>query len=197
MLLHLFLIFISLTFMLPDDSEWKKSLEKDEITVYTRKSATSKFHEFRAETLMEGSLDRFKEIISDVDGYVSWQPDCKAATLIERKNENDFIYHMDIKVPFPFEKRDMVQQIQIAESTNRLTVQIISRPEKVEEQKKCVRMVEADGTWELTVLPSGKIKVDFQYHGNPGGDIPAWLVNSFVVKSPHQSLKNIRKLMSE
>ena len=63
--------------------EWKKSLDKDEILIYTRKSETSKFNEFRAQTIMKGSIEKFRQIITDIENYHVWLPDCKSAEILD------------------------------------------------------------------------------------------------------------------
>jgi len=41
-----------------------------------------------------------------------------------------------------------------------------------------------------------EISIRFQYYADPGGDIPAWLVNSFIEKTPYKTLLNLRQLLS-
>jgi hypothetical protein len=46
-------------------------------------------------------------------------------------------------------------------------------------------------------LSGGNIKVQFQYFADPGGKIPAWLINTFVVKNPYKTLTNLRRLLMD
>ena len=188
---------LSLFLFLLDDSEWKLSLEKDEISIYTRSIETSNFKEFLAEATMTGSIEEFREIIMGINNYPEWMPDCKSAEIIDHPNPNDVTYHMKLKVPFPFANRDIVQQLVLTEHDNILEIEIINRPLKVKENKKYVRLQRAYGKWSIKQPSEGNISIRFQYFADPGGDIPAWLVNSFVVKNPHITLLNMKEMMAK
>lgn len=181
--------------LIMQDSGWRKSLDKDDIIIYTRKLENERFVEFLGEASMMGSIEKFKNLITGIDGYTNWITDCKSAEVVEKSNANEIIYHMKLKVPFPFENRDIVQQINLIESTNKLEVLISSQPNKIPPEKKFIRMFEAYGSWSVKALNEKEVSIKFQYYADPSGDIPAWLVNAFVVKSPHQTLKNLRELM--
>lgn len=195
--LYIFLANLSMLFFLPDNSEWELSLEKDEISIYTRSIETSNFKEFLAEATMEGSIDEFKEIILDIENYPEWMPDCKSAEVIEATTLNDVTYHMKLKVPFPFANRDIVQQLILNEKDDILEIEIINRPKKIKPTNKYVRMMGARGKWIIKEISSEEISIKFQYFADPGGDIPAWLVNSFIVKNPHLTLLHVKEMLAD
>lgn len=180
-----------------DKDEWKKSLDKDGITVFTRSLKSSKFKEFKAQAQIQGSVEQFKEIILDVSSYHEWMPDCKSAEVLSIPAPNDITYHMKLKVPFPFEDRDIIQQLILHEKKNDLEIEIVSRPDKVKVEKKYVRMTDAQGKWIVKNITGNKISIIFQYYADPGGDIPAWLVNTFIVKNPHITITRIREKMAD
>jgi ribosome-associated toxin RatA of RatAB toxin-antitoxin module len=188
---------IFLLFSFVNENDWTKSLDKDDIVIYTRSVESSPFHEFLAETEMTGTIDKFREIITDFERYPEWLPDCKSAVIIENPDSNDFTYHMKIKVPFPFSNRDIIQQIVLSESGNTLLVEIISQPKKMKKNKDFVRMETADGRWIIDKITDEKISIKFQYLADPGGGVPTWLVNTFIVKNPHKTLQNLREMMQE
>lgn len=193
------IFFANLTILLlsVDENEWKIGLDKDNIIVYTRKSETSRFNEFLAEAKMVGTIEDFKRVITDIAHYPDWIPDCKSAEIIENPNPKDITYHVKLKVPFPFANRDIVQQIVLYETDDKLEVIITNHPKKVKEEKSYVRMPVAEGKWIIEKISENQLSIRFQYLADPGGDIPAWLVNSFVVKNPHQSLTNLREQLAE
>lgn len=195
--LKILIVNLSLFLFYVIENEWKLSLEKDNIIVFTRDVESSNFNEFLAEAIMTGTIEDFKRIITDIENYADWVPDCKSTKIIESPNLNNITYHIKLKVPFPFANRDMVQQITLKESKDVLEVLIQNHPNKVKIEKKYVRMQKAYGKWTIKAVSENEISIKFQYLADPGGGIPAWLVNSFIVKSPHKSLKNIRELMAE
>lgn len=192
-------IIANLLFILPfmEENEWELSLDKDDIVVYTRQLETSRFKEFKTESKMSGSIEKFREILTDIDKYNEWMPDCKAAEIVETSSPDNIIYHMKLKVPFPFSNRDIVQQIVLKKAGDKLEVEIINHPNRIEEEKNYVRMPVAYGKWVVHQISEDEVDIQFQYMADPGGDIPAWMVNTFIVKNPHISMKNIRKLMTK
>jgi len=180
-----------------EGDDWKKSLEKDGIVIYTRKLKSSPFKEFLAEAEMNGTIANFKNIISDIDQYNQWMPDCRSAVIIDHPNANDITYHMKLNVPFPFSDRDIVQQIILKDSKDKLEVDIINRPEKLKEEKNYVRMVHADGKWIVEQISKYNVSIKFQYAVDPGGGVPPWLVNTFVVKNPHLTMLQIKTMLNE
>jgi hypothetical protein len=42
---------------------------------------------------------------------------------------------------------------------------------------------------------NSSLTITYQFKGNPGGEIPAWPANAFVVSHPYETLTNFKKLM--
>ena len=181
----------------PLEEEWKKDLEKDDIIIYTRHIEGSKFKEFLAEASMNGTIDKFIEVFTDIEAYPNWMPDCKSVEIIDSPTPFDITYHLTLKVPFPFANRDMVQQLVLNRQDSSLEIDLINRPNEIPEYKKHVRIQNAVGHWRIEEKAPDKLDIEFQYHADPGGDIPAWLANTFIVKSPHTTLRRIKKMLAE
>ena len=193
------LLYVGISFFLlqENESDWKKSLDKDGVVIYTRSIESSKFKETLAKAEMQGTIEKFKEIFLDVDSYKDWMPDCKSAEIIEHSHPNELTYYMKLKVPFPFSNRDIVQQLVIDEAESQVTIILNNCPDKVGLEKKYVRMQKAYGQWLVKNIGDNKVSIRFQYLADPGGDIPSWLVNSFIVKSPHTTILRIKEKMAD
>ncbi|MNO08734.1 hypothetical protein D3C81_2315520 [compost metagenome] len=50
-----------------------------------------------------------------------------------------------------------------------------------------------DGLWKLVPKGAGEVEVTYQVHTEPGGSVPSWLANSFVVDAPFNTLKAMRE----
>lgn len=197
LLMCLLVFHLTLNISFIEENEWKKSLDKDDIIIYTRQTETSPFHEFLAETEMEGTIKKFCDLITNFELYPELFPDCESVELIQHPVSNVYLYHMKLKVPFPLARRDIVQQLVLDKSGNTVTVRIKSRPDQLEVQSDFVRIEKAYGFWEVEQISDDKISIKFQYLANPGGGVPAWLVNAFIVKSPYKTLRKMREMMQE
>jgi hypothetical protein len=190
-------IFLTLPFIgySQNQDEWKKALDKDGIVIHTRQVDGSPFHEFRAETKIPGTIQRFKKIFSNVIDYEDWMPDCKSAELIGTSKENEFTYYMQINAPFPVDNRYTMQHVQYDEKPGELMVSLTNCENCQPPDTESVRIESAYGSWIVKQENEKEISIRFQYYADPGGDIPAWLVNSFIVKSPYQTLINLREVL--
>jgi hypothetical protein len=196
--MYVVLLFMAVTLSGMDDVHpWEETLSKDGIVVFTREVDFSPIREFLAEAVMRGSIEKFKAILTNPGLQSEWLPNIIESQLVASSGPDDITYHMKLKVPFPFENRDLVQQLVFHESGDLLLVAIINQKDKVPELENFVRMPEIGGSWRVEELSGGNIKVQFQYFADPGGKIPAWLINTFVVKNPYKTLTNLRRLLMD
>ena len=179
-------------------TEWELAKDKDGIKVYTREVTDSRIKEFRAESTVESTLSSVVAVMTDINSIPDWVEEAESSKLLDQLNERDLFYYLEIEVPFPFDNRDMIQHLVIRQDkeTKKLTFSLSNAPNYIPVDDKRVRMPAADGIWEFTPIGNGKLKIHFQYLNDPGGGIPAWLVNSFIVKSPFNSVTNLKKQVS-
>ena len=45
----------------------------------------------------------------------------------------------------------------------------------------------------MTPEGEGRIRVVYELHAEPGGQVPAWLANSFVIDAPYNTLLLLRR----
>jgi hypothetical protein len=190
-----FLFLILLVTVPLSDSEWKLKKEKEGIEIYTRSIKGSSFDEFRGITTIENSsLEEVLAVILDVKNYESLFPDCMNPKVLKQDGKYYDIHHIQVKAPWPVKNRDTVyeQKAVVDENGKHAMISLKPLPDFIIEDKDFVRIREGSGFWELKEDESKNVKVIYQFHGEPGGDIPAWLANSFVVSQPFQTLKNLK-----
>jgi START domain len=55
-----------------------------------------------------------------------------------------------------------------------------------------VRIANSKGKWVLSPVNKGRVKIVYTLHADPGGSLPAWLINMFVTKGPSQSFRKLK-----
>jgi hypothetical protein len=194
------LLLLILLFINPfNELEWKLKKEKDGIEVYTRSIEGSSFDEFRGITTIEkSSLADVMAVILDVKNYESLFPDCMNPKVLKQDGKYYDIHHIQVKAPWPVKNRDTVyeQKAVVDENGKHAIISLKPLPDYIPEDKDFVRIREGSGFWELAEDDINNVKVTYQFHGEPGGDIPAWLANSFVVTQPFQTLKNLKSRLN-
>jgi hypothetical protein len=191
-----FLLYICLLFLNPViGSDWILKKDKSGIEIYTRSFEGSSFDEFRGVTVISDiTLKEVLKVILDVNHYESLFPDCINPKILRQEGEWFDIHYIQTKGPFPVKDRDSVyeQKTEIDKDGKHARIYLKPLPDYIPGNKDMVRIRKGSGFWELEEDSNGNVKVIYQFHGDPGGEIPAWLVNSFVVTHPFKTLNNLR-----
>ena len=70
-------------------------------------------------------------------------------------------------------------------------------PDELPLKKGMVRVQAINSVWRFTPLADGQTEIYFQQHSDPGGSIPALLVNRLVKDIPFNTLKNFRQFIKD
>lgn len=180
---------------------WNESLydEKNDIRVFTRKIKGSDMMAFRAITHIESTLTAPIALLEDVDRAHKWVFSCKAMALIEQITDTNALYYMVTNMPWPVSNRDSISETRVSQNpkTKIVRVDISARNDVFPENSDHVRIREMTGYWQMTPLDNGVVEVIYEAHADPGGGLPSWLVNSFLVDAPLETLRGFRDLIDE
>jgi len=50
--------------------------------------------------------------------------------------------------------------------------------------------------WYVTMPTTKTISIVYTFEADPGGNLPAWLVNSFADKAPYESFKKLSQRLT-
>lgn len=180
-------------------TDWTIKKEKNGIVVYSRPSDVSKFNDIRVDMDLPGTVEQLAAILRDVGKYADWVYATKTSVMVRKVNDNELIYYSEIGTPWPAANRDFYADMKIipnpaAHSMNVLSVGLKDyQPEK----KDLVRIPLSKGFWTVTTEPNKKIHLQYILEIDPGGSIPAWILNSFASKAPVETFSNLKKKMEE
>ena len=195
-----FIIAVFLLIPPPENHNWQLQKDKSGIKVYTREVEGSSFKEFKALTIIANSrLTRVLDIIFDVKNYDRLFPDCSDQKMLIEISKYHNIQYLRVHTPWPVSDRDNVTELQAHFSKDSSSVQVCIKllPDYIEKKEGLVRLREGNGFWKLKQLDNNRVEVIYQYHSNPGGSIPSWLANSFVIKHPYKTLQNLKERVLE
>jgi len=187
--------FVYLSAQETGDDGWKLAKVKDGITVYTRVPEGYKLKEYKAETIVDAPPERVLHVLTNADRYSDWMSGLKETRLLKSEGDSVFYVYARISVPWPFDDRDEVSRSCIRKDTIPggyfMPIRLMSG--LAPKVKGVVRMTNGKGYWLMEPLPGGKTRVVHQFIGDPGGSMPAWIVNIFIVDSPYKSLMGLKK----
>lgn len=181
-----------------NEDGWVLSKTKDGVEIFTQKTETSAFKSFRARMIVQETVESFVAVLQDIDALPEWGYSIKGARLLERTGDSIQIYYAEASVPFPFSNRDGIylNTFRWDSKARQLKVDIDLLPEYLEPYDKLVR-VKGNGEWQVKVLGNGNLELTFSMEVDPGGGIPAWLVNTFIEDTPYVTMVNIREMMKK
>ncbi|MEX1001362.1 MAG: START domain-containing protein [Crocinitomicaceae bacterium] len=183
----------SLFFLYVSSASGKWELEKDEsgIKIYSRSHATSDFKEYKALTTFRASRNKVASLILNIDDYVNWFPDCLESYQIKKEGDEMIVYYL-IDSPWPISDRDAVMRLKIDHSNKETLIHFEEVTAVKPKVKNVVRIPKSRGFWRLTDVGE-KTSVVYQNHADPGGEVPAWVTNLFIVDAPYETLVAMKK----
>lgn len=175
-------------------SDWSLAKDEDGIKVFLKEVPGSTFKAFRGETTINADAAVIKRLQEDVEGSCEWLHACESQRLLKQEGNEAWSYTR-IDTPWPAKPRDSIVHVTnepLAGGGFKRTLQ--GAPTYLPEESGYVRVSELDGYWRVEPVSEGKVKVTYEVHTEPGGEVPAWIVNKFVVDAPFNTLSGLREL---
>ncbi|MCL6703067.1 START domain-containing protein [Pseudomonas sp. T1.Ur] len=173
--------------------DWQVVKDKEGIQVSLSEVTGSKYKAYRGVTVMKTTMAKLRALQEDVPGACAWIHECKSQKLLKHEGNKSWTY-TQFNTPWPVTSRDSVLEVTTEEGADgSLTRKLKGVPTYVPEEKGFVRVAQVDGFWTFTPKGADRIEVTYQVHTEPGGDVPSWLANKFVVDAPFNTLKALKE----
>lgn len=187
--LCLLLLGTAATLLVPAD--WQLVKNKNNIKVYTRTVAGNSLKDFKGITEIGVSPDKVAAQIEDVASYKKWMHAVIESKKVSTISGTEFIEYLVIDAPWPATDRDAyIRSTSTKNADGSIQFSFSAVPDFGKKTDK-VRIPELTGYWKIVPTSSGS-SVEYMAHSDPGGSLPDWIVNSFVVDNPFNSLQNLQ-----
>ena len=187
-------LFVSVSVFGQDD--WNLKKDKHGIKAYTKPVEGSSMKAIKAITEFNCSLETCIAVLRDIPHLTELFPDCEKVAKVEQ-TETSQIHYLHLKAPWPVSDRDATFQLEYSydSETNSAFIKATTGVGEYPAQKGLVRLTDGGGSWKFTRVDKDHTSLEYYYHGNPGGSIPAWLANSVAEENPFQMLLNFHNLV--
>ena len=175
--------------------DWKPVSEKDGVRISVRPVEGSSIKEVRGEGDIDAPLDNISAVLGDVQSYPVLMPPTVEATELKRQGVDTAWFHMVIDPPMIF-KRDYCIRMTLSHLPGGVFKSEWALDNSVcpAKAKNMVRIERNSGSWVLTPLPDGKrTHVVYQSHTDPGGAVPAWIVNRVTAQTIPKIFQSVRR----
>lgn len=190
------LAFLIFTLQIPTHAQEKWALATDHsgIKVYTRHIADSKIKAVKVVSVMQASSSQLIAAILDIQTCTDWVYHSKKNVLLKQISPLELIYYSEVEVPWPVENRDFVVHIKAEQDpqTKITTINSPCIPGHVPVKEDLVRISQSVGKWVITPLAKDQVTAEYTLEVDPGGSIPAWLINLFATKGPMETFKKLK-----
>ena len=175
-------------------TDWKLASETDGIKIYTSIVPGSKVKAIKVECEFNATASQFTSVILDVNHSAEWVYHTKSSILIKQVSSSELYYYSEVCLPWPAENRDFVAHLKVTQNpdTKVVTIDGPIANNIVPVKSNVVRITDSNGKWVITPMGNNHINVEYSLHADPGGDLPAWIINMFAAEGPKQIFKNLK-----
>lgn len=191
----LWLIFTVLFTVTNAQDKWKLISNKDGIEVYTQNLHNSAYKAVRIVSTIDVSLNRMASFLMDVNNTQDWVYATKNCRILSKHSPTDLIYYAEVDLPWPISNRDFIIHILLEQDakTKALSIKAENMPDVLPKNKGIVRIQRSYGKWHIVPIGKNQVKAEYILQVDPGGIVPAWLVNMFASRGPLESFQNLKR----
>jgi START domain len=175
------------------DTDWELAKEEDGIKVYTREVDGWDVEEFKVIAVFDVKRYLIYNVLIDVANYASWYPDLVEAVVCKRISETEFYSYSKLDLPWPTDDRIGESHMKVTHNKENKTtiIEMNTVTHCNPDAEGYTRMTKGKGFWKLTSKGEGTV-VHFQFLSDPGGSIPSWVINMFIVDNPFNTIKALK-----
>jgi hypothetical protein len=173
---------------------WKLKSNKDDIAIYTKDVPDSRFKGIKVVCELNATLSQLVAVVMDVNTAVEWVYSTRSAMVLKQVSPSELYYYSEVNVPWPASNRDFIARLSVMQDARTKVVTILGPvfPDYIPEKKDIVRVRHSEGKWIIMPVSKDRVRVEYTLNMDPGGNIPAWLVNMFATKGPYESFRKLK-----
>lgn len=180
-----------------EETAWKNVRDRNGIQVYNRSIAGSDFKEFMAQTTIDANLSTIIAVFDDTPAGIEWVENVDEMHTERRISDSETITVTLSKAPWPVADRDAVVLNKTSQDPETLVVTLEQEgiPDYLPLKNGVVRVKSLTSQWVFTPVTSSQTHVHYQVLTDPGGKLPAWLINLVSVSQPYNTLKGLKEMV--
>ena len=184
-----------------EEEKWHLIYEEDGINIHRRVMEESSFLEFKAEGNLRGTVSEYLSVLLDIDEHPNWVPRCLEARNIDKINDRENIIYAVFAGVWPVADRDYAARMSITSKpdiqTVRIDIERVDLPDVLPVSTDRVHIPYLKSCWILEQINQELTRVELRAYADPGGWIPAWVINWGYRKIPYQFLTNLESQVAK
>ncbi len=174
--------------------DWEIDMQENGITVYTRYEENSAFKAFKATITVKATIDEILSILRKAEDYIEWYGYTRTSKVLKQEKNVQYNY-VETIFPWPYSNRDMVYKMTIDKSDpEEVIISLDGLPDYLPVKEGLVRMEKASGIIQLKTF-NDYTKLTYQFHSEPGKNLPIWLANTSIAELPYKTLLGLKNVV--
>lgn len=177
--------------------EWELHSDHDGIQVYTLDQVDTKVKRLRATVTIDATLEQAINAQLDVENMPTWYDRIAAVNLIRTKSAVDLDISVLIDLPWPLKDRYTTLSATGHMDGDNNTLHISTRylGNEANTPEDVVVVTEIGSSWTIRSVGANTLYIDHEVYLDPGGVLPAWLINLSSTEGPRKTLEGFRKVV--
>jgi hypothetical protein len=196
-----FLIILCCVLLNPCSAQYKWELEnqKKGISIFLSDVPGSPYKAVKVECTLTGTYTKLVSLLSNVSDFNNWIYNTRFSKILKQNSPQDFVYYSVTHMPWPLTNRDVIIHVRIqTDSLPRfLVISGAGEPDFFPPILSLVRVPHYKSNWRVTMPTPKTIQITYILEIDPGGNIPAWLANSFADKGPMGTFNNLAERLKQ
>jgi len=180
-----------------DDSLWKLKIVKEDVSIYTRNVDYSRVKELKMITKVKSDINTIVEVLDDIETYPDWMYGFRRGRNVEIINPDTKITYSVINFPDPLSDRNMLSRTTIIRDSLSGVVTFKASAITDESYRKddMVLITKFNSSWVLKPQADGTVEIESYLFCDPAGNIPTFLINRLLYRSPLKTVLRLKGLV--
>ncbi len=188
-------------------NDWKLVKSQDHLSLFTADYGTSDFEAFKAQAVIDQPLEAVFAVIADPVTCPRWVDGCLKSESLQIESFNNRVGYALNDLPWPFKNREVIVRIHTRSASDANTLYIdmfteaslnsLSLDDTSLEDTSAFRIESSHARYILRRASDEVTELVWMQHTEPGGALPAWLVNSMVIDLPRKSIAKLADVAAD
>ncbi|NBW83236.1 hypothetical protein EBR21_15920 [bacterium] len=181
------------------DEQWQLDIDVDGVKVWTQEMPGSRYKQARGEIVVTASPQKAFAVIVSAETCRQWVYSCVESYVVSRPVPQDGIVYMRTNSLWPIADRDVLflAKTSFDAAKQEYHAELSKHSDVVPPVEGVVRIGAMVGSWTVTGLDEKSSRVVFWSHVEPGGLLPAALVNFALGRLHQSSLLKLREYLKQ
>ena len=173
---------------------WELVKDKNGLKIYLRPTEGSPYKTYKGEAVLTMKMEDLYGVLIDVGNYDKWVYECSESRLLSKVDHREYTYYSVMHLPFPFDNRDMTTTMKVSNSNDTIYLATKLKKPDTPQPKGIVGITAYDELTTLIRIDDRHVRMIMVGYFEPGGSLPAWLMNMFLSEGPYESIMKIKEL---